>query len=196
MKAINKIKWVSGIVLIFCIVLATNLIDRDNFNKLKETTRTIYEDRIVASDIIYEISHIYQEKKLALATSDSSYFITKNKAFTDQVEVLVDKYDHTKLTDKEAKIFNTLKTEFKEFSAADLSLSSKEEKERLIALISAIDENMYDLAKVQLEEGKRQMITSNDTMESINLFTQIEIIFLVIAGIAIQVIILYKPLKG
>jgi hypothetical protein len=42
MKVYNKMKWALGILLVFIIVLITNLIDRDNFNRIRYSIVTIY----------------------------------------------------------------------------------------------------------------------------------------------------------
>ncbi|MDX1446350.1 MCP four helix bundle domain-containing protein [Lishizhenia sp.] len=195
MKVFNKIKWVSGIVLIFGIVLATNLIDRDNFSKLRNSTTTIYKDRIVASDIIFDISHLVQKKKLTLATADTLLFERNHANLSDKIDVLIEKYEQTKLTKKESDIFEVLKTQLESFDKMELDYFSGElsEKDAFVELIAGIDESLYKLSKLQVSEGKLQMLKSNKAMESIELFTQIEIIFLVIAGILIQIIILYTP---
>jgi hypothetical protein len=52
---------------------------------------------------------------------------------------------------------------------------------------------LYDLSKVQLKEGKRQMSLSEKTMDTIELFTQVEIIFLIVMAVLIQLIVLYQP---
>ncbi|SFT48170.1 Four helix bundle sensory module for signal transduction [Lishizhenia tianjinensis] len=194
MKIWNKIKWVSGVVLVFAIVLATNLIDRDNFSKLRQSTTTIYKDRIVASDILFDLSHLIQQKKLTLATADTNLFKRSNATLSDSIQALLSNYEQTKLTDKEAGIFNSLKGQLISFEELENDYFTGDiDKEAFVQLIAGIDENLYKLSKVQLYEGKLQMLKSNKAMESVELFTQIEIIFLVIAGILIQVIILYTP---
>jgi hypothetical protein len=85
---------------------------------------------------------------------------------------------------KELKRLENLYTESVELKDLDLD-----------PLIIDINGNLRDLSKVQLEEGKRQIEMSNKAMETIDLFTQVEIIFLVLMAIMVQVIILYKPAR-
>ena len=84
MTLFEKVKWVLGILLIFVVVLTTNLVDRGNFNRIKNSVVTIYEDRIVANDLIFEISTLVHEKELAFRTSDSDFF---NKLGTLRVHI-------------------------------------------------------------------------------------------------------------
>jgi hypothetical protein len=58
---------------------------------------------------------------------------------------------------------------------------------------TVLKDDLYDLSKVQLKEGKRQMSLSEKTMDTIELFTQVEIIFLIVMAVLIQLIVLYQP---
>ena len=195
MRLLNKIKWVTGVLLVFVIVLTTNLIDKENFNELKESTTTIYKDRIVASDLIFDISYLIQEQKMAIATVDTAFFEGKSKSVQRKLDTLIARFEHTRLTSKEANTLNALKQDLKSFAELQdgfISNTTRNESET-VALVKLIDQHLYDLSKVQLKEGKKQMLKSVQTMKTIDLFTRIEIIFLVIAALLIQVIILYKP---
>ncbi|MTI20231.1 chemotaxis protein [Fulvivirga sp. RKSG066] len=195
MDFINKVKWITGIVLVFIIVLTTNLIDKDNFNRLRQSVITIYEDRIVANDLIFEMTILMQKKEMAIAVNDSAFFKNENIEVNQAWEALIERYEQTKLTNKEQRLFNELKeqkTELlaleSEYVASDFSSSNS-----TIGKINSIVNNLSGLSKVQLDEGKRQMEISNETMKTIDLFTQVEILFLVVMAILIQIIILYKP---
>ena len=192
---INKIKWFLGVLLVFVIVLVTNLIDKENFSRLRSSIVTIYEDRIVASDLIFEIALLIQEKEIAAAIADASFFDEENDKANQNIEDLIQRYERTKLTAREAKIFNELKDNLETLQKLEKEFidSGLESNVDLFACIKKIVYNLYDLSKVQLKEGERQMALSNETMETINLFTQIEIIFLVLLAVLAQIIILYKP---
>ncbi|TXB60555.1 MCP four helix bundle domain-containing protein [Phaeodactylibacter luteus] len=195
MKLIDKVKWITGILLVFIIVLTTNLIDKDNFNRLRYAVETIYEDRIVASDLIFEMSVLVQEKELAVATADAAYFEQGNRKANQGLQGLVGRYEQTRLTNKERDIFNDLKEELTALEAMEAQYLSSggENRAELLEEINAIDRSLYLLSKVQLDEGRRQLSVSNETMKAIDLFTQGEIIFLVLMAILVQGIILYKP---
>jgi hypothetical protein len=108
---------------------------------------------------------------------------------------LLEKYEQTKLTNKELKFFDNLKDELKNLEGLEKEFSNSgfSNNADLQNSINEIVRNLYDLSKVQLEEGRRQMALSNETMETIDLFTQVEIIFLVLMAVLVQIIILYKP---
>lgn len=195
MTLFNKIKWTAGILLVFAIILTTNLIDKNNFNKLRYSVVTIYEDRIVANDLIFEILLSIREKEIALAIPDSTFFLQRNDKINEGIKNLLEKYEQTKLTNKELKFFDNLKDELKNLERLEKEFinSSFRNDVDLQNIINEIVRNLYDLSKVQLEEGRRQMALSNETMETIDLFTQVEIIFLVLMAVLVQIIILYKP---
>ena len=198
MSTLNKIKWVASILLVFFIVLITNLIDKNNFNKLRQSVTTIYQDRIVASDLIFDMSMIIHEKKVAVATSDSLFFGESNETKNLRIQDLIEQYEETKLTARERLIFNGLKDELATLKGLEESYVNAgfTESDQLMATIDDIVQRLHDLSKIQIKEGRRQMFISNKAMNTIELFTQGEIIFLVLMAILIQVIILYKPKQG
>jgi hypothetical protein len=59
--------------------------------------------------------------------------------------------------------------------------------------ISAIKQILAELSKIQLNEGGRQMSISKKAIDTVELFTQIEIYLLVFLAIIIQIIVMYKP---
>lgn len=194
MTVFNKIKWILGISLIFFLVLATNLIDKRNFNKLKNSVTTIYEDRIVASDLIFDLSMLVHEKEIALVTLDSSFLEERNNKINGEIEQLIEKYKQTKLTNEEKMVLDNLKKNLVSLEdlKAQYAYSKSSNNAVLLKLIRNIDKNLYRLSKIQLEEGRREMNASNRAMSTLNLLGRLEIAFLVFIAIAIQVIILYQ----
>lgn len=75
MTFFNKIKWVLSILMVFVLIVTTNLIDRNNFIRVKDSVVTIYEDRLIAKDLIFEMSKAVQEKEVAVAASDTTFLI-------------------------------------------------------------------------------------------------------------------------
>lgn len=149
----------------------------------------MYEDRIVASDLLFEMSRLINEKKITLIASDSTKEVATNNR---EIKKLVAEYSHTKLTKDEERTFSLLQDELKVLENKENSPGSVSSEE-LLKSIKKIDQYLYDLSKIQLEEGRRQVLLSEKAKENIDLFTQWEIIFLIIMAIFVQVIILYKP---
>jgi hypothetical protein len=195
MSVYNKIKWVLGILMIFVIIVATNLIDKDHFDKINGVVVTIYEDRLVAYDLIYDMTNAIHEKELALRTADSSFFSTRNELVNTKIEEAIANFSHTKLTDGEKKIFKSVKKDF-EVMKRDEEVARQNQfatKDELLADIQQFKKDLTELTEIQMKEGKRQVSASKNTFALVELFTQIEIIILVALAIIIQLIILYKP---
>ncbi len=191
MAIYNKIKWVLGILIVFVIIVCTNLIDRNNFIRVKDSVVTIYEDRLIAHDIIVEMLIKVQEKELAYATKDSSFFEEKNSEVNTKLNGLISRYEQTKLTTEEQEYFEQLKTNFETLFTIESSSTPLQNS----GVMKSIKENLNHLSKVQLNEGNRQMTISKRAINTVELFTEIEIYLLAFLAIVIQIIIMYNPKK-
>ncbi|MGJ5640781.1 MCP four helix bundle domain-containing protein [Formosa sp. S-31] len=189
----NKIKWVLGILLVFVLIVTTNLIDRNNFRRVKDSVESIYEDRLIANDLLFDLSQSIQEKELAVATNDSLFFERENITVNRHIEGLITRYEDTKLTRDEAIAFRTLKENLEELNQKEKQLKSVSGISNLTGEITDIKANLNELSKIQLTEGSRQMSISNRAMDTVELFTKIEIYLMVFLAIVIQIIVMYKP---
>lgn len=193
----NKIKWVLGILMVFVIIVTTNLIDRNNFLRVKDSVTTIYEDRLIANDLIFEILKPIHEKEVAVAMSDSAFFSERNKLLNANIRDFIERFEQTKLTVEEQNVFKNLKVNIvnlKQYEIAFIA-SNFSEKEPLFKQISGVNKNLYDLSKIQLNEGSRQISISNRAIDTVELYTQIEIYILIFLAIVIQIIVMYNPKK-
>ena len=191
----GKIKWVLGILMVFVLIVTTNLIDRNNFVRVKDSVVTIYEDRLIANDLIFEMSQSVQKKEVALASSDSIFFAQKNDKVYDGMKGFIARFEETKLTDEESKVFADLKQNLETLRDSESAYvaSGFMTKDDLEQEISKVKTNLYDLSKIQLREGSRQMNISKRAIDTVELFTQIEIYLLVFMAIVIQIIVMYRP---
>lgn len=197
MSFFNKAKWFLGIVVIFGIVMATNLIDRNNFQRVNDAVVSIYEDRLVAKGLIFDMLQVIHQKEMAIATSDESFFQNNNLQLSKKLNDFVSAFEKTKLTTEELKTLNELKEnlvilEISEKLFYDTKFTASAE---LKAQIQTVKINLNDLSSIQLKEGRRQMTISKKAMDMIELFTNLEIYLLIFIAIAIQVIVMYNPKK-
>ena len=195
MRFYNKLKWILGILMVFVLIIATNLIDKNNFVRVRDSVVTIYEDRLVANDLIFEMLKSVQEKELAVAISDSTFFYSKNSKVNHNIEALVSRFEETKLTSQEENVFTDLKQNVKLLVDAETKFlnSGYADNAQVIKHIESLKTNLSDLSKIQLIEGNRQMSISKRALDSVELFTQIEIFILVFLAIVIQIIVMYNP---
>ena len=195
MTFLNKIKWILGILLVFVLIATTNLIDRNNFVRVRDSVVTIYEDRLIAKELIYEMSKSVNAKEIALIAKDSSFFNKKNQTLNTQIEGILSRFEKTKLTPEESRIFEELKSNFKSLFNSEKNGYASNSENNLTAtgLISNIKDNLDKLSKIQISEGSKQLAISKKAIDTVELFTQIEIYLLVFLAIAIQIIIIYNP---
>jgi len=193
MTFFTKIKWILGVLLVFVLILATNLIDKDNFQRVKNSIVTIYEDRLVAVDLIFELSQLLQKKELAAATGDTDFFNTSNQRVNENIGILIEKYLTTRLTEREERVFGILQDDLA--TLQKLETPVPENAEVYLKEISLINEDLDELSKIQLKEGQNQMAISEEAFKNVELFTRIEIYLLIFLAIIIQVIIIYTPKK-
>lgn len=191
----NKLKWILGILIVFVLIVMTNLIDKNNFVRVRNAVVTIYEDRVVASDLLFDLSKAVQEKEMAAALTDTTFFDNRSAQLNKNITELVSRFGQTKLTTKEKKTLSNLKRDFEDLKLYENKLVSSNFSEKLAFFntISDIQENLYDLSKIQLQEGKRQMSISNKAVDKLEIFTQIEIYLLAFLALVIQIIIIYTP---
>jgi hypothetical protein len=195
MNVFNKLKWVLGVLVVFMLIVATNLIDRNNFQKMRDTVTTIYADRLVAKDLIFEVDRVVHEKEMAVVLSDTLYFSERNGDAETAIQDFLIDFEHTKLTYKEGKVFNDLKERCTSLQAAEKAFihSGYTAKEPLMKEISEVKGILYELSKIQLAEGGKQVLISESAIDSVELFTHIEIYILIFLAILIQIILIYNP---
>lgn len=191
----NKIKWALGISLVFFLIVATNLIDRNNFKRVKDSVVTIYEDRLIAKDIVFELAILVQEKEMANALSDFDFLENQNKVVNKKIDELILKFLDTRLTVDEKRTLDDLELNLNKLKAYEINrLEQKISHQDLVEKqLMKVKDNLYDLSKIQLEEGRRQVFISKEAINSVEVFTQIEIYVLIFLAILIQIIVIYKP---
>jgi hypothetical protein len=181
--------------MIFILIITTNLIDKSNFTRVKNSVVAIYEDRLIANNLIFEISNSIHQKEVALALSDSIFFKVDNRKINNDIQDYILSFEQTKLTLKEANIFRDFKKNLELLTNFEntFTQSNFKNKTPLFQKISDVQKNLYDLSKIQLNEGKRQVSINEKAISSIELFTQIEIYVLIFLAILVQIVVIYNP---
>lgn len=195
MSILNKVKWIIGVLLVFGLIIATNLIDKKNFKQIRDSVVTIYEDRLLAKEIIFDISRTVHEKEMALALADTGFFNNRNAEINEQLEKDIEKFGQTELTRPEKYEFKELRRNLNLLQKAekDLVESNFESRESAREKVEEIKQNLNKLSGIQISEGKKHLFLSERAADSIDLYTQLEIYFLIALAIIVQIIILYNP---
>jgi hypothetical protein len=193
MTLFNKIKWILGVLLVFVVVLTTNLIDRQNFSIVSDSIETIYADRLIAQDIIYDITKLLGKKEVAYASLEGEPLAARIKLLNAQIFDFIGLFSTTKLTPKEKIIFSRLRDSLNKLTSAEAETDKSKTETVPAEPLAMIWEQLDELSAIQLEEGRRELQESKRAITSANLFTQLEIGALIFMAVIIQVIILYSP---
>lgn len=197
MNLFSKIKWILGILGVFLLVLATNRIDKNNFKRVEQSVDNIYNDRLLAKDLLLEISLKFHKKELAYALNDSNYIENKNEAINAEISELLESFNRIESTEKEELILKRLKLDHQDLIELEKNLKENESlyTSKCQTIFSDINEQLTKLSAEQVEEGKQQKFLATKALENVELFSQIEIYILIFLGIILQLIILYSPKK-
>ncbi len=193
----RKIKWSVGLLLVVALIVATNFIDRNNYQRIQDSVASIYEDRLIAKDYLFDIQLEIHQKELLLAQNNDSLYAVQRTAAQDKINKLVDGFAKTKLTREEQRVFTEFQEEiavlFKMEANFNRATNSLNQSNKISKQLYKIDSNLQQLADIQITEGKRQMQVGKKAMESVDLLTQLEIWIVIIIAIIIQIVILYSP---
>ncbi len=191
----NKIKWVLGILVVFLLILATNLIDRNSFLRVRNSVVSIYEDRLVAKGLLFDMSSLVHEKEVAVAASDSVFFLKRNARINTDMEELALRLETTKLTTEEKGVLKELKNSLTTLETIETAFIQSDfvQSAALMNQLAAVKKKLRTLSKIQLQEGKRQVAISQQAVDLVELFTHLEIYMLIAMAILIQVIVIYRP---
>lgn len=189
-KWIGKLKWVAGVALVFALIVMTNLSDASDFRRVKASLVTVYEDRVVASDILFRMSRLVAESRLAARTAEPADTVATER-FVALLDDLVAEFSATRLTRKEERIFGQLKADVRRLR--DLPPVVGDQAEDFLDVLKSVDEDLAALSQIQVREGRNQLLESTRISERYELFTRLEIIVLVVLALGILFVIMYEP---
>ena len=122
----QKIRSAVALVVVFLLVLGTNLMDNHHFSIVKESLTTVYEDRLVAKGHLYKITRLLQLKKNTYQLNDAEQMVKINQMANDSIQVLLNKFGTTRLIEKEIKTFESLKSNLNTLYKYDQQLPKSE----------------------------------------------------------------------
>jgi hypothetical protein len=195
----SKIKWSTGLILVILLIVATNFIDRNNFQRIQDSVYSIYEDRLIAKNFIFDIQIKIHEKEMLLAQQKDSILASERTASQKTILGLVEGLSNTGLTREEKRVLSNLSEEVNSLFTIETTyhnaLNKNSVSKRFKAQIKNISNTLSQLSDIQISEGKRQMQVGKKAMESIELLTQLEVWIMIFLGVLVQFIILYNPKK-
>lgn len=194
MSLFSKLKSILAIIVVFILVIATNLIDRNSFKKVKNSVDAIYHDRLVCKDLIYSISKELHAIELVLQKAPSVANYSKNVNVSwEEIKKQVISFRSTELTNRELVVLNKFQKGFEQFTylftPKNNSIAIEANQSQLLSLKNTLDE----LSDIQMAEGKRLYHRAQKEFDLVDLFTKAEIYFLIGLAVVIQIVVFYKP---
>lgn len=196
----RNLRWAAGLALGFVLILATNLIDRRNFQRVGDSVATMYEDRVVAAGLVYDMGVLLADKRVAVAGEEASYYSGPHLQDRASMEELIDAFAQTRLTAEEEGTFERLKVNLDALEAVEDgfaeepgAMASPQGRERFREAAGAVSQDLQALSRIQTGEGRRQQLMATKTMGSIEMLTRLEMLFLVAIGVTLAGLVLYRP---
>ncbi|ADV47634.1 MCP four helix bundle domain-containing protein [Cellulophaga sp. E16_2] len=197
LKTSQRIQICLVLAMAFLLVLGSNRLNQRYFSTVKTSVNSVYKDRVVVQNFIYQLTRIIHDKELHILIKDN---VKPNVSNNEQITALLSDFGTTKLTPKESNLLNELNHQFSslqelehKFTASNKTLSENYN----IAAIKKLDEitiSLDGLANIQLEQSELLTQLSNKSLGMNNLLSKLEMAFLVIIGIAMLALI-FNPMK-
>ncbi len=176
----------------FLLVLGSNRLDQRHFSTIQTTVNSVYKDRVVVQDYIYQLSSIFHNKKVELITKNSP-----DSAGNEKIAQLLNDFRNTELTLEEQDRLNKLSGQFEKLR--DLENRIMNPKTNIDADLGVVASKTLDeielsldaLAQIQLDESGQLTSVSNKALGMNILLSKLEVAFLIIIGLAMLALIFY-----
>jgi hypothetical protein len=180
----EKTRTVLGLIMVILLVFITNQLDKKHFEETQEKLSSIYYDRVVAQDYLFDLSQIFHDRRVRLMNGEII-------SFKDDQEIgsLISLYEETNLTRKEDELFRRLKENIEELSKMGMTALGAAEGNTPRVILARIDGLLTDLSDIQLRESKSLKMQAQESLDSTNLMSNMEMILIIIIGIVLQFVL-------
>lgn len=169
------------------VVIVINFSDRSNSTKINKAISSIYEDRLVVGNYIFQDAQYFQ--KITHIVENPSYNISEKQeniaALLAKISDLNALYSKTKLTEEEKLNFDRFTNLCKDIAQASLAGSLHRVKEQSGEAVAIL----HNLSSIQISEAKLEMESANSLYNFSTLSSHFEIAILVIIALLIQALI-------
>jgi hypothetical protein len=202
----RKITAVVSISLLLSLLYGKNLIERGSFRSISGTFTEVYDDRLLVESYIFQISEkLFRIQKLidhCDINHDYSKVVEEISVEEKAILTLVAAFEATRLTEPEA----VLLSDFKRIIEKDLSIKAsqllyseasginKEQVKIYDQKIARAQQDLVNLSKIQLEEGKKLVTKAKTLINRSQIWAQFELALLISLVLVIYIFIFKKPL--
>ncbi len=193
MSLMQRLETGFALAIVFMLIFATNRMDEQHFKQVQDTLNTVFEDRVLAQDYIYRIENLIHQESLRLAVGNLEVPAQED----EDLEALLQKFAVTKLTMAERRHFESLLADSEKLRAVKgANIPTEEKVVQLQHSITRMDKALDQLAKVQVEESQRLTNIAQMSLDSTDLTSKVEIGFLIVIGVMLQLLVFLRPWSG
>ena len=180
----------------FLLVLGSNRLYQRHFSTIRTTVNSVYQDRVVVQDYIYQLSSIFHDKELELITNNHP-----DPSQNEKVAQLLVDFRNTELTIDEQNQLNKLSGQFEKLKDVEnriIKPLTEIDSDLGIVASKTLDEMQLSLdvlAKIQLDESGQLTSISNKSLGINILLSKLEVAFLIVIGLAMSALIFYPAFK-
>lgn len=169
---------------VLLMIVMIGYMHKKNLSDMEETVTSIYEDRLVANDYIFELSQKIAGKKWHMSNDQNNEELTK---LNHEINILIDAYEQTKLTVEENSLWEKLKKDLalaKEFENQILYNPNSNQwsqiQRHLDNQYQLIHTDLEGLSVIQIQEGKSLLDESRKIMASNSISRRLEVALIII----------------
>lgn len=200
MTTTSKIVFVVGLVCSSLLILFSGQANIKHYEHVQRSIEDIYEDRLVVKGLIFELSSLLHQKEIANISGNESFYVKTNPSINSQIEANLQAFRATQLTPAEATTLEQFSAEFETLSSSENALGLSDghdftpaEVAPLSTQIHELQDHLKVLADIQLSEGKRKLMASEESSSSMRLFARVENYMLIIFAVLAIGIVFFVP---
>lgn len=189
----NRSKAALLLAAVIVLITLNNLWERKRYSSLEHSMASIYQDRLLPSTYLYEISsHLYQKKILLENSAGAADQWSKGIGEHDRaIDGLVKNYELTYLTDTEKKQWALFKAHLKTYNREEKkNLSSSHDASYIPVANQYLLDNSFTagiaslnhLSQIQAGEGKNLQHRSKGIIDGSLLASHFEMALLIVMG--------------
>jgi hypothetical protein len=202
-SAKQKLKAAGLLTASVLLVLGINLLSRKSLSELDHSLDSMYEDRLLPSTYVFDLTNLLYLKRLALEKklrAESGPHLIGTAELDEhnrEMEALIQDFEHTYLTELEDWALTDLRSKVWRYNQLEAQVLEAHRSQRLSPkLEAALDEQfeaaIQDLAvlsKIQRDVGTELRSSSKAIFAGTHLLANFEVSILLIVGLIIQIII-------
>lgn len=170
-----------SLTLLILVILINNIGSRRNLDHANVSVASIYNDRLLVSTYIFELTNHLYEKKILSGLKSSS--VASSHAHDAAIHNLMEKYEATTLTQEEMTNWTAFKTNLGKYDASVLA-----GQQESVDFEHAV-QNLKNLSDIQANEGNQLFNNTRSDISASAMGTHLEIGFAILLGIFSLVLI-------